>query len=408
VNSQATTRYPAPQRTAFAQFLRDWWPSQTEFKSKRQLAKAAGIGRVGLLHYFSGRHFPTGDRFERLHRITSVPHFTRDGQRFPPWAEELLAKAFEYAQGLPAEGETKRKLRDYFAQILGKLTQAGISGPAGIGPETLTENAPAYRSKHHALSSFARFLVSQRLWDAAQERDFGEVLSGLYKGTKRRSRKERRALPVPVLKELIVGCGLSIEQVRLLRRSQITSEGIRIRSGRLIPFGEGRHRISRASLERWQTETNPQDFLFYQRSPLNYSKPVGYLSLLEAIRADGVKLGRRHPAESDHFEKDFRDHRHFKNLRDLRHHYRYFHGMSLDVSWLLMRRLIRSAQEFVVPEPFLLAVICASRLLPRPTQTRKGGERCSATWPHLLRRYEVTESSSIDRRRRGLAGFSAG
>src|SRR6476646_2876899 len=100
---QPTARkYSSPaMHHALSQFLQSWWSSQVEFRTKAQLARAAGLGPMSITDYFRGKRAPTGNRYERLRRIVpSLPKFTAGGKPFPAWAEELETEVIAHVARL--------------------------------------------------------------------------------------------------------------------------------------------------------------------------------------------------------------------------------------------------------------------------------------------------------------------
>lgn len=197
-----------------------------------------------------------------------------------------------------------------------------------------------------------------------------------------------------ILQELTMNCGLHSKEIRSLRVGQIEQDGIRLGADRVIPFGTGPHMITGKVLESWLAEAQPQDLISYQRRPHDYSKPMGSDNLLAAVR-------QRHPngdlnsVRKSHFDEDFRRE---KNLRKVRLHLTQFHCLKRARASGILRKLVQQSQYFVVPEPFLLAVLGASRLLPCQSQVLEGGRQCTAKWKdeRTGTLYESKRSGSIE------------
>lgn len=52
--------------------LKEWWATQSRFKSKRDLASQAGIGYTSLKEYFRGTLVPQRDNAAKLYAITRI------------------------------------------------------------------------------------------------------------------------------------------------------------------------------------------------------------------------------------------------------------------------------------------------------------------------------------------------
>jgi hypothetical protein len=80
--------------------LTSWWQTQTDFKTKKDLAGFLGVHPDTLGDYFSGRKFPRSDIADRLSRLTYIGCLRPEPDNF-----SLLEVATEQPEmGLPPEG----------------------------------------------------------------------------------------------------------------------------------------------------------------------------------------------------------------------------------------------------------------------------------------------------------------
>lgn len=371
--------------------MNEWWAStgHLRYRNKSEFGRNVGVGHAAVVSWFNGRRSPQGTHRDRLYKATGLECFNPEAG-WPSWALELRAKASLYIESLPLGPLSKKRQPVWFDRILSFLVRARITSPQAITPDTLIEKLIESRSfyKHptqrrSALRFFGRLLVAQGFWSPEQTQDLEEILIRLYPA--RAGRKyPRQVQVVPLVNQLLFRCGLSHEQIQNLRVNQIEDAGIRLRSGPLIGFGEGWHQVSQPALAAWRAERRPQDYLFYQLRLGDYSRPVSrkWIASVSGVATEGKVRARRRR----HFREDFR---HSANLRRLHLHLRYYHGLSLaHCSWLL-KKFAKEARKFPVPEPYLLAVLCVSRLLQATPTRAEGGKRCSFTWPALMGRYEV-------------------
>lgn len=402
----------------FARQFQDWWEShgKKQFKSKRKFATALGKKNpLGIYAYFAGRAYPRspGTR-EALYRVTGLECFnsgTTSARHLhiclrrlsTPWAKNLLIKAYEYFDSVSESNRTRNVLYVSAYRILTHAVQDRITSPNEITPEKLIRFPLRYKDKHierWVLASFTRFLVAQGLWRTEQSQKLNGLLGDVYTSKKQQQQwtpgptwRNRSTKLVKLVKELALKGGLTDREIRNLRVSQIETNGIRLGPRRLLLFGEGRHSISRQLFDSWLNEAEPKDFLFYQRAPRNYYKPIGRRGLDHAIRDLGLNFtiekrtkGTQLPLRQQHFREDFQQ---AKNLREFRLHMRDFHAFTATGSRKLIKQLLRQMQVFPLPVPYFLAVICATRLLPREPNRRQGGRVWWCTWPSLLGHYDV-------------------
>lgn len=376
--------------------LQTWWISRETFRTKRQLAAAIGIDVRTLIGYFNGSSVPEGRHCDLLYEFSGVDYlFPSTNGQAVLWARDLLAKADRYIGALTDVESAKSRLRRFAFQALQRVVQDGICGPAEITPQVLIQHPPRYRSKksqRQALGFFGRFLVEEQLWNEHQQRELSDLVSQCYRGIgagHSTGSNHRNARAVLLVKELVLNCGLSTKEIRALRVSQIKPDGIPMSTHKFVKFGEERHCVSKSALDAWLSEARPKDYLFYRNRPRDHSKPVSPSWIVDVIKNFGVKVRRSRSIRTDHFEEDSNR---FQDMRALHLHFRHFHGLSYTQSWALTKSLVEKANTFAVPEPYLLAVICASRLLPSSPEKRQGGRVSRFVWPTLLGRYDVEVS----------------
>jgi hypothetical protein len=212
----------------------------------------------------------------------------------------------------------------------------------------------------------------------------------MYERTNRDKRKPGVYRPssslAQILQDLTINCGLRGKEIRSLRVGQIEEDGIRLGADRVVPFGMGPHMVTRRALDSWLVEAQPQDLMFYQRRPRDYSRPMGSDNLLEAVRRFNPDWDLDSVRQA-HFREDLRRE---SNLRKLRLHLQQFHHLKRARAGRLLGALAAQSRCFAVPEPYLLVVLAASRVLSCQPQVLEGGEQSQARWQSLLNRYDVT------------------
>ncbi len=375
-----------PGLPAWAKDLNQWWSSSgyRRYRNKAQFAQTIGVSHRTLMDWFSGSHPLKQKHRDDLYKLTSLECF-RPEATMPAWVCDLQGKANFYIESLPGRPWTKQMHRAHVGRILHRLAQEGIVGPQSITPIVLIQHAPAYKNRRverESLALFGRFLIAEGFCNEQQGRELEELLTKIYP-TPRRQQKRHPTTAVPLVRQLVRNCGLSNREVRALRVVQIEAEGIRLARNRVIAYGHGWHQVSHEALSAWRAEAAPQDYLFYQRSPRDYHKPVSRNWVLDAC---GLPTQRRVSTRLIHFQKDFSR---LINLRQLRLHLHYDHGISQTHSWLLTKRLLQESETFAVPEPWLPVVLCASRVIAGSPRILEGGKRATRTWKGLLGRYEV-------------------
>lgn len=110
---------------------------------------------------------------------------------------------------------------------------------------------------------------------------------------------------IPLLKELVVRCGLATREIQRLHISQIQEDGIHLPSGRLIAFGEKWEQVGRASLDDWLNRARPTNLLFFSRKPVDRDRTVSGVWISRAMRASGVRMRERRTARLSHVAGDF-------------------------------------------------------------------------------------------------------
>jgi hypothetical protein len=304
----------------------------------------------------------------------------------PAWARELVGRLHRFIESYTESPNTRKQLREFGFRIMQRLVvEACVLKPSEISPQKLIDHRPKASAKqlHWVLGFFGRFLVAEGIWGQRQPQQFEELLTQFCPSDTPQRKTKGTAQVVPMVGELIVNCGLSPQEVRVLRVSQIESEGIRLDQKRFIPFGEGLHRISKHAVQSYRAGATPREYVFYQRHPRDYFKPIGLKSLAPRGFTAKLHLGTQ---RIRHFEEEFGR---ATNLRALHLHYRWFHKLSEDQRRDLFKTLLDRATSFVVPVPYILAMLCASRLLQGVPQTTRQGKTCSYTWPRLFGRYAV-------------------
>lgn len=305
----------------------------------------------------------------------------------PAWARGLVGKLHYFIASHTGSRNTQRQLRELCFRIMqGVVAEARVLKPSDITPQNLIDHRPEASDKqlHWVLGFFGRFLVTEGIWSQRQLQQFEELLTQFCPSRAPQRKTRRTAQVVPMVWGLIVKCGLSAREVRVLRVSQIESEGIRLDQKRFIPFGEGLHRISRHAVESYRADAKPREYVFYKRHRQDYSKPtsLGWL----ASQGFTTKL-RPNTQRIRHFEDEFKR---AHNVRRLHLHWRQFHKLGEEQARDLLQELLENATSFPIPAPYLLVALCGSRLLPSMPTRLEGGESCSFTWPLLLTRYVVT------------------
>jgi hypothetical protein len=313
-----------------------------------------------------------------------------------PWVRDLLIEMHRFIDRIYPNTHERRRFYGYESEFIKGIERVGVTQLAGIEPRRLFRvefEKNDERRQRWALGFFGRFLETKGYWSVEEKKRFDDLLKEMYDAQKPSAREKRRPgvyrlSPglAKTLQDLTINCGLHSKEIRSLRVGQIEQDGIRLGADRVIPFGTGPHMITRRVLESWLAEAQPQDLIFYQRRPRDYSKPMGSDNLLDAVRQINPHWDLNSVRQA-HFREDFRRE---KNLRKVRLHLTQFHCLERARASGILRKLVQQSQYFIVPEPFLLAVLGASRLLPCQPQVLEGGRQCTAKWKSLLGRYDVT------------------
>ena len=406
-----------PQTDSFRQFsevpfareFQNWWVlvGRKQYGTKTRLEEAARINSSMLYNYFAGRCFPYPDQRERLYKITGLacfgPNASMAGnlhrhllRRPTPWVQDVLVEAHSYTNSIPIKSKTseiyKKRLCTFASRILNWATQEGLKDLSEITPERLVQ-IRLYKDKRCervAFSFFADFLVAEDAWGTQQLQEFKRLLGAhrqLYPGKRPFPQKKRNRNPVFValVTQLVLRCGLSGDEIRNLRVGQVTPEGIQLRSNHVIPFGETWHCISKVVLVSYLNEAKPQEFLFYRRGRRWHGNRINPDELRIAVKNLNPKLNIQ-SLRKIHFLQDLYW---SKNPKELRLHLRRFHGLGKFHSGKLVCSVVEQTKTFAIPEPFLLALICATRLISGRVKVYEGGKRCWAIWHSLLGHYEV-------------------
>lgn len=376
--------------------MHEWWGSKgrSQYRSIAEFARVVGVRSHQMWDYLGGRFRPDGERRARLYETTELPCFAPDIQ--PEWVKELESRATAYIDSLPAAFATKKRHREFTRRILVNLASAGITAPTEITGAVLLKHPPSYKpdqTKRIALGVFAHLLVELGIWTGSQEDEFKTMLRYRYPHNVRQAGQKSKTLnqlgPMGAsIASLVVNGGLGAQQVRKLRITKIEPGGIRVGKNQLLRFGGGWHQIPKSVIDAYLQDAKPQDYLFYSYRPRDYHRPVSRKPIMDALK--GAHAGRAgSPVEMAHFDEDAR---HIENPRRLRAHFRHFHDLSGRRTWLLMKKFYDDPETFVLPEPYILAVVCVSRLL-RDAASRQRGHSFAYTWHGMCGgRYDVTVS----------------
>ena len=307
-------------------------------------------------------------------------------------ASKLLAKAHGYIDSLPTAANTKDQHRNFCERILGHLSERNISALREVTPALVFQNAPDYKSKkaeRHALGFFGRFMAAKHLWDERQEREFEEFLTRYYHQKYKPRENKAAQEPEPsaagqLLRELVVNCGEMVARCSRVRIDDLKDEGISLGSGRMLRYGEGLHRVSKALVDRWLDQAGlrsakKSDYLFYRRTPRDPGKPAGRAWLMAQLRSAGIKAHGHAKPHMRHFEMDFQR---LKDSLGVRLHFQHFHGVSRNRSPELVREF-QKKHGFYLPVPYLAAVVAVSQLVDCAPERLRGGRASKHTWPDL-------------------------
>jgi hypothetical protein len=325
-----------------------------------------------------------------------------------PWTQNLFAKIDSIIAKNIDSRHTRKNLRCAFRLILTRAEKDRLTEESEITPAWLAfprqtkdrRKEPMYRA------SFARMLVRLDLWSQEDyalfqqnaQRSFGNHIRHLD------APKPKPAPAPPVelcqlVREMAYRCGLSMAQMQELRVAYIEADGLRIpptpkseKLGRLIPFGTGWDELPKTVLDTYVRKENPNDYLFFSRSPRDKSKPLSTMTL------NGAVIESRTTIEALcilHFDQDFKRAR---SLQEARFHLRNVHGLDNQYVHSVIARskwhrgYANETDTIPVPEPYLLAAMCASRSVAEDQaklHIPEGGKRCLITWRDLFG-YEIT------------------
>jgi hypothetical protein len=309
---------------------------------------------------------------------------------------------------------------------------------------------PDHKRSTWAKGFVARFLHAQGLWTPGQLKTFNDVSRSaaannrlLAAVSQHQHELPRRAhKPTPpkelceLVWELIYRCGVPISRLSMIRLRHVSDMGVLIpesdprqrfrkdkqgirkpvvnphlQQARLIQFGDGWDQLKREKLDTYLHAARPEDHLFYKLHPRDKHLPLSRQTIIAAIHArdsNGLavsltqkgnrrkKRSRTHKKTDSfgevHFQEDFRR---AKDLRDLRFHFINVHGLSGSYAHRLVQRFLSDATTFPIPLPFLLAALCASRLLPGDLRISEGGKRATLKWANVAG-YDVVVDSPVN------------
>jgi hypothetical protein len=384
---------PYPEQ---ASALQDWWEStgRNQYPSVAEFSECVGVWPALMWSYLGGRVRPASDHRAKLYELTGLSCFAPEPHQ-ADWIRTLELQARTHIDGLPAEFGTKKKYWEVTQRILRSLASAGVTTSNEITPANLLQHPPGYKrpqARRAAMSFMAGSLLKLGMWTATQNDDFKKALKQLYPhriqqtGTAPTQRLQPGAMDALVV-ALVVRGGLGVQQVRKLHIAQIEPHGIRLGPSRLLRFGESLHQIPKPTLDAYLSEAKPRMFLFYSFRPPDYNKPISRVPITRILRDGKLTSGAGIPVEVAHFQQDFQF---IPNPRRLRAHLRNFHDLSGSRTRRMMNKLCAEAKVFVLPEPYILAVVCASRLLKHAAKRQQGGRLFAYTWHGLCGRYDVT------------------
>lgn len=414
--------------------LRDWWSANGHrWKDRRGLAVECGIKEQSLYAYFAGRTFPSKQHCAALYKVSGLDCFgpgmvesrvlhVQLRQLRSAWCRNFLIDLHGAIKSHTDSPRTREGLRASTFPILHAAESAGFTSRNGITPLWLigVELRIDQRRTAWAKGFVARFLQGKGLWTEEQLNAFNDGsrnaaatnrrLAALSVDYDKRPAKLLKANKEPnpaqqlcdLAWALIYQCGVSVAEMRTIRISHVSDLGllvpspstprIRQRKGRVIPhphrhpsrvipFGEGWDQLPRAVLDAYLQMAEPTDFLFYSLHPRDKGRRVSRQTLAAAVHAREPREDNARSLRESHFRQDFLRAR---DLSELRFHLRNVHGLHNAYAHELVKRLAVTFRFFPMPVPYLLAALCASRLLPGIPVANEGGKRVVFMWENLF------------------------
>lgn len=178
------------------------------------------------------------------------------------WTKALLIRFLDFLENIPIHESGRMLQRTIGCRILRAAEAAGFHSAAEITPAWLAELEQKCKkgSRHEAWGRavFGRFLLAERIWNAAAERTFKERMAAwrkLYgvteskpalKLSRRRGTSAHQRAMGELVYQLAYLNGLSTGEMQGLR---LVDDGVLLENGRLIPFRRGWHYIERETLD---------------------------------------------------------------------------------------------------------------------------------------------------------------
>jgi hypothetical protein len=392
-------------------------------QQSRVAAKGSRCTREGKETQLNEHSRPTSPSSAMPREAVRLRPWPRKNVLQQPWTIKLLNRMDQHMRENASSGRMRREWRYRIRRILVHAENAGLTDERQITPAWLASIPPQStnaRINREGRTLFGRIFVKLAIWSSERYVLLGENLAvnDATRADKQTATRESSPNPPKGLCELVFKlaqrCGLATGEIQALRVSNIHPFGldvvaatprVRRRNGKLpkrqhtklgrrIPFGDGADEIAKDLIEAHVIAEHPADFLFFSRSPRDKRKPISRQTLEAAVKSLEGKCTIRSLRER-HFGEDFSR---FSDLRALRFHWRNVHGLSnVHVHQLICgipernKGFVAESMSFPVPEPYLVAAICSSGVLPNTVTIRRGAtERSSATWTGLRGRYSVT------------------
>ena len=162
-----------------------------------------------------------------------------------------------------------------------------------------------------------------------------------FRSSERRPKYADQTRTAPaLLKDLVEKCGLSSRELRRLEVSNVEAKGIRIPTGRLIPFGNEWHQVREAAVREWVAIAHPTSYLFFRLKPVDRNRPATAKWIVRMSRKAGISLRRSQSPRVRHFAVDAK--RFGAGPRFLTH-LKQVHGLSRTHSRAVWKELIEKS-----------------------------------------------------------------